>query len=309
MTADRRRVLAGALLAGALAWAVAWALAAGQAAPAQAGVRAVADTAAVATLGLALLPVLDEARHRPELARAAARPLMAAAIAWLIAESVRVTLAAAVATDLPLRRLPVRTALEFGMQTIPGRAMLLSLAAAVAVCTVAALGPRATAAQVTLAGAAAIGVAARAVTGHLAEDPLGAVAIALHVLAAAVWCGLLLAVLVTVRHRGQWSRVLPRFSQAALGCVMVLVAAGTVGAVVVLPGPGALLGTGYGRVLLAKVAAALVLVALGWHNRNRWTPAARAHRVSAGQSAGRALREWVLMVAALTLAAALAVTG
>lgn len=309
MTPGRRRVLAGALLAGALTWAVAWALAAGQAAPAQAGVRTIADIAAVAVLGLALLPVLDEPRHRRDLASGAARPLFATAIAWVIAEAVRVSLAAAAAADVPLPRLPLRLAVQFAVQTVGGRAMLLSLAAAATVCLVAVVGATSAAAQVTLAGVAAIGVAARAVTGHLAEDPLGAVAIALHVLAAAAWCGLLVAMALTVRHRGQWSRVLPRFSQVALVCVVVLLVAGTVGAVVVLPGPGALLDSGYGRVLLAKIVAALALVGLGWHNRNRWAPAARAHRISAGQSEGRALREWVLMVSALTLAAALAVTG
>lgn len=309
MTPAHRRVLAGALLVGALAWAVAWALAGRQASPAEAGVRAVADTAAVSVLGLALLPMLDESRYRAELVRGAARPLAVVAVVWLIAEAVRVTLAAAAAADAPLRRLPLHTALEFLTMTAGGSAMLLSVAAAAVVCLLAVLGPTATAAQVTLAGAAAIGVAARAVTGHLADNPLGAIAIALHILAAAVWCGALVAVLLTVQHRGQWSRVLPRFSQLALGCVAVLLAAGVVGALVVLPGPGALLSTGYGRVLLAKGVLALALVGLGWHNRTRWTPAARAHRISAGQSTGRARREWALMVMALTLAAALAVTG
>ena len=34
-----------------------------------------------------------------------------------------------------------------------------------------------------------------------------------------------------------------------------------------------IVGTGYGRVLLAKGVLALALVGLGWHNRTRWTPA------------------------------------
>ncbi len=262
-------------------------------------------------LGLALLPMLDEPRYRGELVRGAARPLVVVAVVWLIAEAVRVSLAASAAADIPLRRLPLHTALEFVTMTAGGRAMLLSVAAAAVVCLLAVLGPTATAAQVTLAGAAAIGVAARAVTGHLADDPLGAVAVALHILAAAVWCGALVAVLLTVQHRGQWARVLPRFSQLAL--VLCGGAAGR--------GGGGCAGHGAAPAQCSaeyrirpgccwpRASLAVALVGLGWHNRTRWTPAARAHRISAGQSTGRARREWALMVIALTLAAALAVTG
>ena len=59
MTLAARRLSAAVLLVGALAWALAWALAGRQAAPAESAVRAVADVAAAAVLGLAVLPVLD----------------------------------------------------------------------------------------------------------------------------------------------------------------------------------------------------------------------------------------------------------
>lgn len=78
-----RRLAAGVLLVGALAWALAWLLAGGQAAPAESAVRAVADVAAAAVLGLAVLPVLDEPRHRTELVRAAGGPLAVASVAAL----------------------------------------------------------------------------------------------------------------------------------------------------------------------------------------------------------------------------------
>ena len=308
MTLTGRRMLAGALLVGVLVWAVAWALAGRQASPATAGVRAIADAAAVSALGLAVLPALDEPRHRAELIRSAGGPLAVVAVGWLIAEAIRLSLAAAEAADVPLRRLPLHTALEFTVTT-GGRADLLGLGAAAAACLLAVLRLPAPAAQVTVAGAAAIGVAARAVTGHLAENPVGAVAITVHILAAAVWCGAMVALALTVEHRGQWARLLPRFSQLALACIVALLIGGVAGALVTVPSLGALTGTGYGRLVLAKVLVAGVLVGLGWHNRTRWVPAARAHRMSAHGSRRRAERELVLMLTALVLAAALAVAG
>lgn len=301
-------LLVSALLVGALAWALAWALAGQRAAPADAAVRAVADVAGVAALGLAVLPVLDEPRHRPELRRAAERPLAVAAVVWLIAEATRLTLAAAAAADVAATKLSLHTALDFA-GTAGGRAILVTLTAAGAVCVMAVLRPAAPAARVTLAGTAAVGVAARAVSGHLADRPLAAVAVTLHILAAALWCGALAAAALSVRHRGQWARLLPGLSRLALTCVSVLLVGGLVGASATVPAWEDLLTSGYGRVLLAKAAATGALLALGWHNRSRWVPAARAHRVDAERSRRRALREVLVMLAALTLAAALAVTG
>lgn len=163
--------------------------------------------------------------------------------------------------------------------------------------------------RIAMAAAAAIGICARAVTGHAGESALGAAAVVVHILAAALWCGVLLAAVITVSHRGQWARILPRFSELALGAVAVLLIAGGAGMLVTLPGPGALLTTGYGRVLLAKIVVAAALLVLAWSHRTRWLPAARAHRTDAEQSRRRAVRELVMMVTALTLAAALAVAG
>jgi putative copper resistance protein D len=138
---------------------------------------------------------------------------------------------------------------------------------------------------------------------------LGAAAVAVHALAAAVWCGGLAALAVTVQHRGQWARVLPRFSQLSLLCVAVLLGSGVAAALVVVDRPSELYATGYGRVLLAKVVLAAALVVLAWRNRSQWVPAARSHRASAEVSASRSTTELAIMVAALTMAAALVVTG
>ena len=308
MTLAARRLSAGVLLVGALAWALAWLLAGAQAAPAESAVRAVADVAAAAVLGLVVLPVLDEPRHRAELIRSAAGPVAVAAVVWLLAEAVRLTLSAAQAADIAVARLRLHTVVEF-TTTVGGRAALLGLAAAALVCVLALVGARTQGAAITLAASAAIGICARAVTGHAGESALGAAAIVVHILAAALWCGLLAAIALTVSHRGQWARVLPRFSGLALVCVAVLLAAGSTGALVTVPSVSALLLTGYGRLLLAKIVVAAALVLLAWFNRTRWLPAARGHRVDAEHSRRRARREVAAMVVALTLAAALAVAG
>jgi len=103
--------------------------------------------------------------------------------------------------------------------------------------------------------------------------------------------------------------VLPRFSQLSLACVAALLVGGVVGAVMTLGSPSALYATGYGRLLSAKVVVTVLLVALAYHNRTMWLPAARSHRATALVSRSRALFELALMAVALTLAAALAVTG
>jgi putative copper resistance protein D len=114
---------------------------------------------------------------------------------------------------------------------------------------------------------------------------------------------------LTVTHRGQWARVLPRFSQMALLCVAVLLASGAFAAVLAAGRPVHWYATGYGRMLLAKVVLAIALVGVGWRNRTVWLPAARGHRASAGRSQRRSAAELALMVVTLTVAATLAVTG
>ena len=272
-------------------------------------VRAAADWSAVVAFGLAVVPMLDVERYRAELIRRATNPLTIAAAVWLVAELLRLGVQAAQATALPLSMLGLHTVVDYAVHTTPGRAGLFSAVAAGLVCVLAAAMPRSAATNVTVAGFAAAGVAARPLTGHLSDSAVGGMAVAVHTLAAALWCGTLAALVLTVRHRGQWARVLPRFSQMSLWCVAALLAGGVIGAVVALGSPSQLLTTGYGRLLSAKVVATAVLVLLAYRNRTIWLPAARAHQATAVVSRSRALLELAIMAVALALAAALAVTG
>ena len=272
-------------------------------------VRAAADFSAVVALGLAVVPMLDIDRYCGELIRRATGPLTIAGAAWFLAELLRLGVEAAQAAAIPLTRLGVRTAVDFAVHTTPGRSGLFSVLAAALVCVVVVAVPRSAATNVAVVGIAAAGLAARPLTGHLSESALGGLAVAVHTLAAAVWCGALAALVLTVDHRGQWARVLPRFSQLSLACVAALLVGGVLGAVVTLGAPSQLYATAYGRLLSAKVVVTAVLVLLAYRNRTVWLPAARSHRTTAVVSRSRALIELAMMAVALTLAAALAVTG
>jgi copper resistance protein D len=301
--------VAGGALVVAVAAVVAWALARQQNSLAATLVRAVADGSAVVAFGLAAVPMLDVDRYRGELIRRATGPLTIASAIWLVAELLRLGVAAAQAAGVGFERLGVSTAVDFALHTAPGRSGLFSAVAAGLVCLAGTVAPRSASTNVAVAGFAAAGVAARPLTGHLSESALGGVAVAVHTLAAALWCGLLAALVLTVEHRGRWARVLPRFSQLSLWCVAALLVGGVLGAVLTIGSPSQLYATGYGRLLSAKVVVTVVLVLLAYRNRTMWLPAARSHRATAVVSRSRALFELAIMAVALTLAAALAVTG
>ena len=309
VTTSRFRLWACAAAVLALTTAVAWVLAHPQLSPAMTAVRAVADCAAVLTLGLAVAPRLEDPRYREELAGRAAPRLVAAAAVWSLAELLRLALAAAQAADLAVTQLSLRTTVEFAVSTTPGRSGVFSLAAALLVCVLVAVFPPGESLGVAAAGIAASGIAARAVIGHLADSTVGAVAVAVHALAAALWCGTLAALAVSLTARGQWARVLPRFSQMSVYCLCALLGGGVAGALVTVDSVDALYATDYGRILLAKVCVTGLLLALAWHNRSSWVPAARAHRITAERSRIRSLAEVALMAVALTLAAGLTITG
>ena len=232
---------------------------------------------------------------------------------WVLAEFGRLFISASEAAGSTPGRVGVRTTVEFALDTAAGRAVAVCLGSAAIVFIVSVSAPGmarpGSTVGVLATGAAAIGVAGRTLVGHLSESPLGGVAVAVHALAAAVWCGTLAALVLVVTHRGQWARVLPRFSTMSLICVVALLVFGVLGAVMTLGSPTDLYRTGWGRVLLAKIVVTAVLLVVASRNRSGWLPAARAHRTTAGGSRLRSRIELALMAVALMLAAALAVTG
>jgi copper resistance protein D len=290
----------------------AWALAYPQNSLSSTMIRAAADCAAVVTLGLAVVPMFDTGRYRRELSDRAVGPLILSAAVWAVAELVRLVTTAAQAAGLSAARVGIRTTVEFATATTTGRTGLMCAAAAAVVGAVAALAPRGEwkpGVGVVAAGVAAVGLTGRTLVGHLSESPVGSLAVTVHALAAALWCGALAALVLVVDHRGQWARVLPRFSRVSLVCVATLVACGVAATAVTLHSLGELYATGYGRLLSAKILLTAALTILAWRNRTWWLPAARSHRATADVSRLRSRIELAGMAVALTLAAALTVTG
>ena len=111
-------------------------------------------------------------------------------------------------------------------------------------------------------------LAAPTLAGH-ALDPhrlRGLVALAdfVHVLAAAVWIGgLVLLVLVRSPRAGR------RFRAVAAGSVAVLGAAAIPRALAAFPSLSSVVDTSYGRAVLVKTGLLVVVLALGWSNRRR----------------------------------------
>ncbi len=120
-------------------------------------------------------------------------------------------------------------------------------------------------------------VGATAVAGHAADADPAWVGMALnagHLAAAGVWAGGIMA-LAFVRVTGGWPTVgrvlLPRFSTVAPWAFLASVGMGAVQGFLLLGGPGALLGTAYGRTLIVKtvgVAAMIPLSLLAWRRRH-----------------------------------------
>ncbi|MBV6760592.1 cytochrome c oxidase assembly protein [Rhodococcus opacus] len=110
----------------------------------------------------------------------------------------------------------------------------------------------------------------RALSGHSASGGSHDVAtnsLIFHIVAAALWVGGLIALVLHVRRRGQHLDVAARrFSAIAVGAYMIMAVSGVVNAAVRVP-VTALVTSTYGVLVLAKVAA-LVLVGLaGWRQR------------------------------------------
>ena len=106
--------------------------------------------------------------------------------------------------------------------------------------------------------------------------PLAVTSDAVHLTGVALWVGGLFLV-VSVRPP---LPAMATFSRTALPCVVAVAATGVYQAQRNLPGWAALTGTGYGRLVLAKVAGLLALVGLG-HLARRFLARSSAARLGA----------------------------
>jgi cytochrome c oxidase assembly factor CtaG/putative copper export protein len=163
--------------------------------------------------------------------------------------------------------------------------------------------------SVLLFALAVVGLLPVACTGHSSAGGAHDVAtdsLMVHVVAAALWVGGLVALLSLASRRAEAQNRLPvavcRFSALALVCWLVMAVSGVLNALVRIALPD-LFGTYYGALLLAKTACLLVLGGLGYLQRRR------AVRAVVEGSRGALLRigavEVLIMLGTVGLAVAL----
>lgn len=299
----RREWLAGAVPAAGVGVLLCWVIARPSGPEIESVATVVALLASVTVLGLSSLRVLGGDPVAPAVLRLAA--LLSGL--WFVSALFAAWLGVAERTGRGAASVGLSEFLEVSSATpalvAAGCALLVTVLSAVWIRRPAMAVPEA-AAAVT-----ALGLLIGPVTGHLGQQTGGAVAVAVHVLAAGWWCGALAALALTVRGRKGWATSLPLFSGYAQWCVLALFLTGLVAAYLELDSWDDLVGTGYGRVVLAKSVGLALLVLVAFEQRRSWLPAARSHRVGEEVSLRRAIVEVVLMAVVIGLAAGLGTTA
>lgn len=123
---------------------------------------------------------------------------------------------------------------------------------------------------------ALVAISTPALAGHaagLGDHTLAIVSSVMHVLAAALWVGGLIALAATAWPKGApLGRAVKRFSPLAAVCVGLLLVSGIANAYARLAEPADLYLTGYGRLVLIKSLLLLVLIVSGYMMRQRIIP-------------------------------------
>lgn len=249
-------------------------------------VKVSSEVAATLTVGMLLLAAVlvpaQRSGHLDVTGFRAVRTAAASAAVWAVAALVMVPLTVAEATGRALvdvLDLSVLAAVSPVLSTASAWLVTAGLAAVVAVGSA---GTLTWGRAVVLFAAAVAGLLPVAASGHSATGGSHDIAIdslLLHVVAAALWVGGLLATLLVASTAPRTLRtVLPRFSALAGWCWAVLALSGLVNLIVrVGVDPRALL-TSYGAVVVGKTLALAALGLLGLVHRRRTVPAAAGGR-------------------------------
>lgn len=136
-----------------------------------------------------------------------------------------------------------------------------------------------------------------------------------HVVGISAWIGglvMLLAVALPRRRSAELLAVLPRFSRFATAAIATLMLGGVLLAVEHLGSPGALTGTAYGRVLVAKLVVVGLVLVVAAGSRAHVRACLQADQVTPGALDGRAVARPLVLWAGIEvglLAAVLAITA
>ncbi|MFI7674771.1 copper resistance D family protein [Actinophytocola sp. NPDC049390] len=280
-------------------------------------VRVLFDLAAVATVGLNLLPILVGLARPKGAERVLLGARRAAAFSALaLAVCALVTLVLQTAEVLPdAAGISFGLVSEYVVTVSAGKALVFVAAVALVSCGLSLWAVRAgEAVPAELRAAVALfALLPLPVTGHATDwrwQDYAMISMELHVLGAAVWTGGLGAVAVVVAtNRTLLAHTLPRFSKLATACLCVVAATGLFNAAVELTSvPGrnlveVLFGTGYGTLVVLKMACFAGLAALGANIRWRLLPGIVRHQRTA--LIGWAALELAVMCAAFGFAVVL----
>ncbi|MBW0093453.1 bifunctional copper resistance protein CopD/cytochrome c oxidase assembly protein [Pseudonocardia sp. KRD-184] len=281
-------------------------------------VRAVAEVAMVLTIGALLLAAflappqksgyLDVAGYR------ALRTAGWTAALWVVAAVLLVPLTVADALGRP-----VADVLDVGLllEVVPQLAASTAWSWTAVIAALVVVGCRSVLTwgwTAVLFGLSVAGPLPVTLTGHSAaggSHDIATDSLVLHVLASSLWVGGLVAVIALAASRGPdraaaLATAVPRFSALALVCWLVLAVTGTINALTRIS-PGAVFGSYYGGLLLAKAGALLALGALGALHRRSTVGAASRGEPRALLRLGGV--EVLLMLATIGLAVALGRTA
>jgi putative copper resistance protein D len=281
-------------------------------------VRVLFDLAAVVTVGLNLLPILV-GLSRPKAAekvlagarRAAAFSALALAVCALLA----LVLQTAEVRGLGANGISPSAVVEYVATVSAGKALVFVAVVALVSAGLSLWAVRAgeSVPAELRAAVALFALLPLPVTGHATNwrwQDYAMISMELHVLGAAVWMGGLGAVVVVLTaNRTLLAHTLPRFSKLATLCLGVVAVTGVFNAVVELgsvPGQSlltSLAGTGYGALVILKVACLVGLAALGANIRWRLLPGIVRHQRTA--LVGWAVLELAVMGAAFGFAVVL----
>ena len=167
-----------------------------------------------------------------------------------------------------------------------------------------------------LVGGAVVALVGPSLVGHtraFSPSPLLVAADVLHLLAGATWLGGLVGLVVSLRalagREVLAATTLARFSTLAGGLLLAVAATGTFLAWRIVGSWSGLVETRYGWLLLAKVAIALLVAALGGWNRWRTLPAVERAAGFGDREAAAAAVTRTVRVEAVLLVVLLGVTG
>jgi putative copper resistance protein D len=227
-----------------------------------------------------------------------------AAAGWAAAVAALLVLTVSDLLGVPVDQLGAATVVSFATSISQGQAMLLQGGLALLVAVLARVGvSRGLAALVALV--ALVAVVPPAFTGHAAgggNHQIAVSSLVLHVLAAALWVGSLVALLAVHRSR-HLADAAARYSRLALGCFVAVAVSGTANAAVRLGAVDQLWQSPYGWLVLGKLVALALLGLLGAAHRSRTLPALWAGRP--GAFVRLAAGEVVVFAATVGLAVAL----